>query len=259
MNPEQPTTQGFILSIGAVCTEEDRKHKSFKTWYRMLYRCHKDERYLHRKPSAEWYTFANFVKDMGERPDGLTLDRIDNEKPYGPNNCRWATMRTQNNNRGSAIKIEYKGKVMTLSYLAEHLRVSRTCLLGRIRNNWPEDTWGAPAKEQQTYTFLYRGKASTVADIATSLNVPLTTLRARIKDYRSRGLSLNFGDPWPESLSFAKRLSRLPGNKKQSENGDEPQWRTAYLKRFYAKHSHLTPPPTLTDRAPYNPPHDTPT
>jgi hypothetical protein len=187
---------------------------------------------------------------MGDRPDGFTLDRIDNDKPYGPDNCRWATMRTQNNNRGSAIKIEYKGKVMTLSYLAEHLRVSRTCLLGRIQNNWPEDTWGAPAKEQQTYTFLYQGKASTVADIATALDVPLTTLRARIKDYRNRGLSLNFGDVWPESLSFAKKLSRLPRNKSQDENKDEPQWKTAHLKRFYAKHSHLTPPPPLTDRAP---------
>jgi hypothetical protein len=46
-----------------------------------------------------WMMFENFLADMGERPEGMTLDRIDNEGHYEPSNCRWADIETQNNNK----------------------------------------------------------------------------------------------------------------------------------------------------------------
>jgi len=46
-----------------------------------------------------WERFENFYADMGERPPGLSIDRINNDGNYGPANCRWATITEQNNNR----------------------------------------------------------------------------------------------------------------------------------------------------------------
>lgn len=51
-----------------------------------------------------WLDFATFLEDMGERPDGLTIERIDNDRGYWPDNCRWATYVEQRHNRRDTVR-----------------------------------------------------------------------------------------------------------------------------------------------------------
>jgi hypothetical protein len=92
-----------------------------------------------------WQTFENFFADMGEKPAGATIDRIDNDGNYEPGNVRWATTREQANNRGSNVRVTYRGREFTLAELARETGVSEELIRDRRRRNWSvEDTISTP-------------------------------------------------------------------------------------------------------------------
>lgn len=83
-----------------------------------------------------WQSFELFLADMGERPPGTTLDRINNDLGYLPSNCRWATHVEQGNNRRNNVKFEIDGVSLTLSQWSNVTGVKRTTILQRLNNGW---------------------------------------------------------------------------------------------------------------------------
>lgn len=76
-----------------------------------------------------------FITDMGPRPAGLTIDRIDNNSGYSKDNCRWATYTTQLRNRRSNHVITYNGKTACLAEWAETIGISSAALSWRLNRS----------------------------------------------------------------------------------------------------------------------------
>lgn len=100
----------LVMSCGCWNADKQRKHSGkgtalYGTWKNMHGRCynpnnHKYPRYGGRGivVDARWHDFAMFRADVSPKPEGCTLDRTDNDKPYGPDNFRWATPKQQAHN-----------------------------------------------------------------------------------------------------------------------------------------------------------------
>ena len=127
------------------------------------------------KVCERWNSFDLFFEDMGERPKGYTIDRIDSSKDYCPENCRWASYDTQAKNRGSFnINITYLGKTQCVKDWSRELNIDYTTLLARIKR-FPDKTFD----EIVSYTdprhrkFRWNGKEYTRKELCDMYNIPL--------------------------------------------------------------------------------------
>jgi hypothetical protein len=83
-----------------------------------------------------WRLFQNFLEDMGERPNGTTLDRIDVDGNYEPGNCRWASEQQQKRNTRRNVILEFGGRSMCVADWALEIGIRRQSLEKRLKNGW---------------------------------------------------------------------------------------------------------------------------
>lgn len=148
----QDLKRGKQVSCGCWNTEKRTSHGMSRThvnsvWRQMRDRCNNPKNPSYKNYGGRgievcdrWSKFENFIADMGDRPGGYTLDRIDNSKGYSPDNCRWATMMQQLNNRRNNRYIEWNGESKTLAEWSRTTGVSWFTLRARIdRLGWTID------------------------------------------------------------------------------------------------------------------------
>lgn len=119
--------------------------KTYATWMCMRSRCgnENDQDFYNYgargiKVCERWQkSFENFLEDMGERPEGFTLDRINSNGDYEPNNCRWATLKEQARNKSTNRRVTYGGQTKTFTEWVELFGEKYSTLWYKCKNaNW---------------------------------------------------------------------------------------------------------------------------
>lgn len=115
----------------------------YGVWQSMIQRCtNPNNRNYHRYGGRgiliceRWMKFDNFFEDMGFRPVGKWIDRLDNNAGYFPENCAWRTREEQMNNLEKSRILEAFGKKKTVAQWSRELGINRATLFKRIRMGW---------------------------------------------------------------------------------------------------------------------------
>ena len=112
---------------------------TYLSWQHMKQRCFnpKNQSYANYGGRGitvcdRWLKFENFYADMGVRPDGMSLERKENNGDYEPNNCRWATQQEQTCNTRRTRRVEWNGRIQTMTAWAVELGLRPNCVIKRL-------------------------------------------------------------------------------------------------------------------------------
>ena len=130
-----------------------RTTPTYRTWTAMLQRCKRKAHPAYASYGGngiavceKWLNFKGFLDDMGERPEGMSIDRIDNSKGYFKENCRWATSSQQARNRNTNRHVTINGETKLLIEWAESSGIPFSVLRKRMEAKWSEDRLLSPVR-----------------------------------------------------------------------------------------------------------------
>jgi len=189
---------GYQVSCGCYNREQKQrqnlthglsKHTLYRTWNGMVQRCTIE----HNKDYASyggrgitvcdrWLDVENFIIDMGEKPQRATLDRIDNNKGYHPNNCRWATPLAQGNNKRNNREVVVDGiRFKTLAAAARYFKMPESTLRNRLFNESAKNATARPVVSKNIKHDVGDGRFLTRNEIAAEVGVTAGAIKHRLK------------------------------------------------------------------------------
>jgi hypothetical protein len=138
-----------------------------------------------------WRTsFAAFYADVGDPPDGMTMDRKDNMRGYEPGNIKWSTPLEQGNNKRNNVFLDYNGERHTIAEWSRLIGISAITLYARKEQGWSDEAiLTSPLRPRRPrgkvvrtgITLTFDGETHTVAEWAQKLGMGEMTLRSRLK------------------------------------------------------------------------------
>jgi hypothetical protein len=163
----------------------------YGVWANIIQRCenqNSEEFYLYGERGitvcSSWHDFSifsNWALANGYAY-GLTIDRIDNDKGYSPENCRWATRKEQANNRRNNVNIAYKGKIQTIAEWEDEFELKRGIIGKRMRKGLPLDEVmrDFALTSSKTRFITYNGETRSIKQWAEVLGIKYCTLVSRL-------------------------------------------------------------------------------
>lgn len=137
---------GCLRNEGPAVKHGKSNTSIYRIWVGILKRClNKDDKacsfYGARGITVceRWLMFENFLEDMGDKPVGKSLERVDNDGSYSKDNCRWATPKERANNTRRNRRITAFGRTLTMAQWAEETGIHYRCLYKRIRLGWESE------------------------------------------------------------------------------------------------------------------------
>lgn len=145
-------TSGKTKSCGCktkqLISEKNTHHSmvntpEYRTWSNMLTRCRNPENKGYKDYGGRgitvdptWLKFENFYRDMGERPEGTSLDRRDNNEGYSKENCKWSTKKEQARNRRSSALYTIGAETKTLAEWCEIQSIDYAMVFKRLKRGY---------------------------------------------------------------------------------------------------------------------------
>lgn len=118
----------------------------YRIWRSMMQRCYDKNSHAYSRYGARgisvcerWQDFEKFYADMGDRPEGMSLERVDNDGDYSPENVVWAGAKAQARNRRSTVYLEHDGQRKSMAEWAEETGVKIATLWARVNRGMPVD------------------------------------------------------------------------------------------------------------------------
>ena len=160
----------------------------YRIWRNMIQRCTNpnkpDYKYYGVQGISvceEWKTYVQFKEWAMENgyADNLTIDRKETDKNYCPSNCRWVTVKEQQNNKTNNHKLEFNGVTHTINEWAEILNIKREVIKDRLRLGWDIQTILTTPVEHQNKGITFNGQTHSWREWSEITGIKKKTLQSR--------------------------------------------------------------------------------